>query len=146
MRIGGSIGKLLKKVANTKVAGVSIGGGVGSLLGPLGMLAGQKARGGSLKQNIAGDLKSGSRNAAVISPLLSKVGTSVTNAVPPDAPGGDAPGGYTAEFGLYVTGKDAMGNKTYGTPPPLPDAEAAGGLQPTPGIAGGDPGRYRGVG
>src|SRR3990167_41740 len=105
MRIGGSIGKLLKKVANTKVAGVSIGGGVGSLLGPLGMLAGQKARGGSLKGNIAGDLKSGSRNAAVISPLLSKVGTSVTNAVP----------GATPDDGLPVTGRDAYGNKTYDT-------------------------------
>lgn len=61
---------LVKKLANTKIAGVSLAGMAGAATNnPLIHLAGQKARGGSLKDNVLGDLKGGVRNAAVIAPL-----------------------------------------------------------------------------
>lgn len=69
LHIGGSLGRIIKKVANTKVGGVSLGSGLGTVLGPLGTVIGEKARGGDLKKNIFGDFKAGLSNTAKILPI-----------------------------------------------------------------------------
>jgi hypothetical protein len=53
-----AVGKGIQKVANQKVAGVSLGG----MLGPLG----QVVRGGNIKQNFIDDFKAGAKNVPMV--------------------------------------------------------------------------------
>lgn len=138
LRIGGSLGKLVKKVANTKVGGVSLGSGLGTVMGPVGTLIGTKARGGSLKDNLLGDAKAGLGNAAKIFPMASALGKgTVTNPVTDTKPLPVNQLGGGLGKGL-VDATDPKQLEEW--------ARLDAGLEPTPSFTGGEAGsRFRSI-
>lgn len=78
MRIGGSLGKLLKKVGDTKIAGVSVRGGLNAALNPGGLIR-QAVKD---PQTFKSDLGAGARNAAILSPLLSSASGAAAGGMP----------------------------------------------------------------
>lgn len=105
-----SVGKGIQKVANTKVAGVSLG----SVLGP----GGQLVRGGNIKQNFIDDFTAGAKNLPKVVPAvaaLKAVGApGFANTISGGPPGSNNEfGDFSGDEGGYSTADGDVANQPW---------------------------------